>query len=392
MNASASYNHHVVSQANRRYYDAVAEKYREYEAYAYTGAIVQDVLGLLTAAANRLSKREHFLDFGCGSGFLSRLVCDHRLFQSATGVDISEHQIKLYHRAIQAQGFRALLGDALQLPFKAAVFDMAASYSVLHHFFDYKAVLMEITRVLKPGGILYADFEPNRTFQTLLAPAIAMRRRFFDKAPQQLDELERVAEYHNNIKKGIHKKELLSWLAGSYTILDTGARFPMFRGDWLLKGAVTLIPPPGPLLLCGGGKKMKDNLFICSINHQYIPRILQAIPVPVKILGRLGFDYTLLDPYPGNKGVIEYSKPNYRFFHMLRQIKHGRFFQDIYVPCYDVYAVQPAFLSLEWYCFFFAKRTIFVDIKGKQKILTPSRVLDQIAWHRFIKHLKITIY
>ncbi len=249
------YDHRIVADANRRYYDAVAEKYREYESYAYTAEIVRDVSRLLTSAADRLSCRDRFLDFGCGSGFLSRLVYDRRLFRGAIGVDISERQIKLYNDSLGGERFRALPGDALRLPFKAAVFDMAASYSVLHHFFDYKAVLTEITRILKPGGILYTDFEPNRAFQAMLAPVVKLRRRFFDKAPRNLDELERVAEYHNNIEKGIRKKELLGWLGRYYTILNTGPRFPEFRGHRLLKGVASISSAFAPYFFVLAEKK-----------------------------------------------------------------------------------------------------------------------------------------
>jgi ubiquinone/menaquinone biosynthesis C-methylase UbiE len=43
-------------------------------------------------------------------------------------------------------------------------FDLAATYSVLHHVPDYLHIVKEICRVLKPGGVIYIDHEVNESY------------------------------------------------------------------------------------------------------------------------------------------------------------------------------------------------------------------------------------
>ncbi len=50
--------------------------------------------------------------------------------------------------------------DAGNLPFPDASFDLAVSLSVFEHVFDLPSVLAECHRVLKPGGVLVAEFGP----------------------------------------------------------------------------------------------------------------------------------------------------------------------------------------------------------------------------------------
>ena len=230
-----TFDHRTVTAANREYYDAAADQYLENERYAYTKDIKADVVRLLRFGAEQVENRERFLDFGSGSGFLSTQVVENNLFKQVVGIDISERQAQLYQESVKDRRCNAVVGDCIALPLRSGLFDMAASYSVLHHFFDYRTLLKEVTRVLKPGGILYCDFEPNRKFQRLMALPIKLRRRFFDKAPQNLDRLEEVAEYHNRIEPGIRRGQLLQWLSGDFEVLAAGRRCPHVRGYAILK-------------------------------------------------------------------------------------------------------------------------------------------------------------
>jgi SAM-dependent methyltransferase len=53
--------------------------------------------------------------------------------------------------------FALLAGDALRLPFADATFDAVICSEVLEHIPDYRAALVEIQRVLKPGGYFCAS-------------------------------------------------------------------------------------------------------------------------------------------------------------------------------------------------------------------------------------------
>jgi len=230
-----TFTHEDILSANKEYYDKVAEDYRQNEGYAYSEGIIDDVTKIIKHYSGLLEEKRRFLDFGCGSGFLSEVVFENKIFEYGTGIDVSWAQIDLYNRKFNNEKFKALVGDVMNFPHGDSTFDMAGCYSVLHHILDYKAVINEVTRVLKSGGILYVDFEPNRRFRKLMSLPLSIRRRIFDKAPQNLDHLEYVAEYHHNIEQGIDKDAFLDWLNADYSILDVGPRYPKSLSTPVLK-------------------------------------------------------------------------------------------------------------------------------------------------------------
>jgi SAM-dependent methyltransferase len=71
-------------------------------------------------------------------------------------------------RAVRENARRAgrevapVLGDARQLPFPDASFDLVLSGGLLEHFRDPAPVLGEMARILRPGGLFYADIVPRK--------------------------------------------------------------------------------------------------------------------------------------------------------------------------------------------------------------------------------------
>lgn len=84
------------------------------------------------------------LDVGGGTGVLARLLRD--LGVPAVVADRARHVARAPGIAVRA--------DALSLPFRTNVFDAAAALWMLHHVTDPMAALTEISRVLRPGGVL----------------------------------------------------------------------------------------------------------------------------------------------------------------------------------------------------------------------------------------------
>ena len=100
------------------------------------------------------------LDVGCGTGFVIDLARD--LFERIDGVDVTPAMLERVDRS----GGHVHLheANAEALPFASATFDMASSYAFMHHVADHVAILREVRRVLKPGGLFYVDLEPNKLF------------------------------------------------------------------------------------------------------------------------------------------------------------------------------------------------------------------------------------
>ena len=107
---------------------------------------------------------EHVLDLGTGPG-VSAFVLAARLPAGSrvTGLDLSPQMIAIAKRYLAKEPSLPvdfLVADASKLPFGDATFDRATGHSFLYLLPDPVAVLREVRRVLKPGGV--ATFmEPN---------------------------------------------------------------------------------------------------------------------------------------------------------------------------------------------------------------------------------------
>lgn len=92
---------------------------------------------------------------GGGASYLSRY---HRP-RSVTGVDFSRQAVRLSNRDRQGPGLRFVRGEAADLPFADATFDVVVNVESSHCYGSMPAFLAEVGRVLRPGGrLLWADF------------------------------------------------------------------------------------------------------------------------------------------------------------------------------------------------------------------------------------------
>lgn len=107
------------------------------------------------------------LDVGCGGGLLAEEFA--RLGCAVTGIDPSEPSLATARAHAQQAGltiaYRAGAGEAL--PFADAAFDLVYCCDVLEHVSDLNAVIGEIARVLRPGGVFCYD-TLNRTLRSKL--------------------------------------------------------------------------------------------------------------------------------------------------------------------------------------------------------------------------------
>ncbi|BCJ87828.1 class I SAM-dependent methyltransferase [Effusibacillus dendaii] len=100
------------------------------------------------------------LDIGCGTGFIIDLAKD--LFTEIHGVDVTQAMLD---QVDISNGYITLHNTpAEKLPFDDNFFDVVTAYSFIHHVEDYRVILKEAFRVLKPGGVFYIDLEPNKMF------------------------------------------------------------------------------------------------------------------------------------------------------------------------------------------------------------------------------------
>jgi ubiquinone/menaquinone biosynthesis C-methylase UbiE len=110
------------------------------------------------------SARPEALDYGCGSGNLTRHLMD--LGVRVVCADVSDDFLKTIEQT-PAAGYMVwtLRVNGADLSNLAdARFDLVATYSVLHHVPDYLRIVEEMCRVTKPGGVIYIDHEVTETY------------------------------------------------------------------------------------------------------------------------------------------------------------------------------------------------------------------------------------
>ncbi len=97
------------------------------------------------------------VDLGCGPGNLFQTLGGTPA--TLIGVDISYGAL----RRAQQLGYTALLADAHHLPLQSGIADVVVANALLHHCDDMARVLAEAARLVKPGGYLITDLDPQRS-------------------------------------------------------------------------------------------------------------------------------------------------------------------------------------------------------------------------------------
>jgi len=116
---------------------------------------------LLNLAQSTPARR--LLDVGCGTGLILDLA--HDLFQKLDGIDITPEMIE---RVTPRENVRTQLASAESIPFPNETFDLVTAYGVLHHIDNLGRVFREVRRVLKGGGVFYADESPSQHYSDTL--------------------------------------------------------------------------------------------------------------------------------------------------------------------------------------------------------------------------------
>jgi ubiquinone/menaquinone biosynthesis C-methylase UbiE len=125
----------------RTEYDAAADGY-EQRWWEYSRRSIGE-----TIRRAGVETTERVLDVGCGTGTLLREL-SAQASSVIAGIDLS---IGMVAKA-RGDGVAAIAGDAESLPFRDRVFDVVISSSSFHFWPNRAMALMEIRRVLKPGG------------------------------------------------------------------------------------------------------------------------------------------------------------------------------------------------------------------------------------------------
>jgi len=250
-----------VKKLNRIFFDVEAEQYDDQHPEILAGEadwwisscekLVQDLKSSSNGSGLAI------LDIGCGTGFvssvLSTLLVEGDLM---IGLDQSEGMLKRARSKVPADKVtvcRFARGDAANLQFVDQSFHMLTVNAFLHHVYDYRSVLSEIDRVLKPGGYVVLAHEPNKAFfqspviraaasaWKLIGFGVKVPKKSCDKINARLreshltasdvhhDEILRLVEYHSPVEqkpigidksKGFSLQEFLDQELRGYTVVE----------------------------------------------------------------------------------------------------------------------------------------------------------------------------
>jgi 2-polyprenyl-3-methyl-5-hydroxy-6-metoxy-1,4-benzoquinol methylase len=156
---SAKSDYDSVMEANRQLHGKLAADYDRSEPH-FRPENVAKVERQLAELVRRAQARR-LLDLGCGTGFMLRIAARHVPW--VEGVDITEEMLQRVDRSGPAR-VDLHLADTGGFAAEPGAYDLVTAYSFLHHLYDVQPTLRTAARALRPGGIFYADLDPNRHF------------------------------------------------------------------------------------------------------------------------------------------------------------------------------------------------------------------------------------
>ncbi len=143
---------------NRAYYDDFAGWYERDRHLPYH-RMLDD---LEVELVERYATGKDALEVGCGTGLILDRVA--AFARGAAGIDLSAGMLARAAR----RGLAVAQASATELPIASASVDVAYSFKVLAHIPDIVGALREMTRVVRPGGYVLAEFYNARSIRRLV--------------------------------------------------------------------------------------------------------------------------------------------------------------------------------------------------------------------------------
>ena len=130
------------------YYDRFSTTYEAERHHGYHRLIDELELGLI----KKYGAGKDVFEAGCGTGLLLREAAT--VARRAVGLDLSRGMLA----SARARGLEVVQGSVTHVPLPDASFDLVYSMKVLAHVPPIREALLELTRLVRPGGHLLLEF------------------------------------------------------------------------------------------------------------------------------------------------------------------------------------------------------------------------------------------
>lgn len=99
------------------------------------------------------------LEIGCGNGVGVEIILDVFGAREVDAFDLDPALVAQARRRLVRRGsaVRLWTGSATQILAATGSYDAVFAFGVLHHLPDWRGGLAEVVRVLRPGGVFYAE-------------------------------------------------------------------------------------------------------------------------------------------------------------------------------------------------------------------------------------------
>lgn len=162
-------------------------------------------------------KNSTILDVGCGTCAHSIRLANRGFLVQA--VDFSESVLKEAEAEVKTNGLEIKISiqceDILSLPFEDEAFRYILCWGVLMHIPDLEKATAELTRVLKPGGMLVIGENNMYSLESIILPIL---KRFLRKEKANVMKTPAGMEYWKNASAGalLYREANIQWLIDKF--------------------------------------------------------------------------------------------------------------------------------------------------------------------------------
>ncbi|MGB0645883.1 MAG: class I SAM-dependent methyltransferase [Bradymonadia bacterium] len=140
---------------NRSYYDDFSAWYERGRDEGYHAFLDRAQLNVIDPYIDNADVCE----IGCGTGLLLKEVQPRA--KRTLGIDLSRNMLA----QAQQRDLSVVQATATQLPVPDASFDLVYTFKVLPHVEDIQTALLEVARILRPGGRAFLEFYNHRSLR-----------------------------------------------------------------------------------------------------------------------------------------------------------------------------------------------------------------------------------